>query len=91
LGRKRSDGYGIRQAIVKKKWLLRGNGAASNDCLPYENLRIISFIGYDSFPSLYPLFPLPSKSVTVNSFNTLKIARILIDFLPVSGYFNDRK
>jgi hypothetical protein len=26
------------QIAVKQKGLLRGNGAASNDCLPYENL-----------------------------------------------------
>jgi hypothetical protein len=29
--------------LQQKKWLLRRNGAASNDCLPYENLRKIFF------------------------------------------------
>jgi hypothetical protein len=39
LGRCSVDGQ-LKVCWIKQKGLLRRNGAASNDCLPYENLKI---------------------------------------------------
>ena len=42
------------QNPAQKKGLLRGNGAASNDCLPYEKVKKIFFAVY--LPYIFTAF-----------------------------------